>query len=71
MRKLILHYHLFKNAGSSIDEILKRSFGDSWLAFDLDRASAKILPAEMAAVISEHRGACDFFSSGFAATTEG
>ncbi|WP_346839860.1 sulfotransferase family 2 domain-containing protein [Microbulbifer sp. SAOS-129_SWC] len=54
MRKLILHYHLFKNAGSSIDEILKGSFGDSWTSFDKDTASAKILPAEMRAFIDEN-----------------
>jgi hypothetical protein len=29
-RDLIVHYHLFKNAGSSIDEILKQNFGDRW-----------------------------------------
>jgi hypothetical protein len=28
MRKIIVHYHLFKNAGSSVDAILKRNFND-------------------------------------------
>ena len=27
-RKIILHYHLFKNAGTSIDHILKQNFGE-------------------------------------------
>ena len=27
---LVLHYHLFKNAGTSVDEMLKRNFGDRW-----------------------------------------
>ena len=27
-RKIILHYHLFKNAGTSIDQILKENFGE-------------------------------------------
>lgn len=31
MRKVILHYHLFKNAGTSIDEMLKASFGERWV----------------------------------------
>ena len=31
MRTIILHYHLFKNAGSSIDAILKKSFEDRWV----------------------------------------
>jgi hypothetical protein len=29
-RELILHYHLFKNAGTSIDELLRRNFGPRW-----------------------------------------
>ena len=31
MRIVILHYHLFKNAGTSIDKILKDNFGDQWI----------------------------------------
>ena len=27
---LILHYHLFKNAGTSVDQMLKKNFGDKW-----------------------------------------
>lgn len=49
-----MHYHLFKNAGSSVDEILKQSFGDSWKTFDKDRAEAKILPLEMAVFINHN-----------------
>ena len=30
-RKLLLHYHLFKNAGTSVDAILRRNFGDRWV----------------------------------------
>jgi hypothetical protein len=29
-RTIILHYHLLKNAGTSVDPILKRNFGDKW-----------------------------------------
>jgi hypothetical protein len=29
-RAVILHYHLFKNAGTSIDELLRRNFGARW-----------------------------------------
>lgn len=29
-RTVILHYHLFKNAGTSIDELLGRNFGARW-----------------------------------------
>ncbi len=27
MRTVILHYHFFKNAGTSVDDILIRNFG--------------------------------------------
>ncbi|MEM7597358.1 MAG: sulfotransferase family 2 domain-containing protein [Pseudomonadota bacterium] len=30
-RTVILHYHLFKNAGTSIDQILKKNFGTGWV----------------------------------------
>ena len=29
-RFVILHYHLFKNAGTSVDSVLKRNFGALW-----------------------------------------
>lgn len=29
-RSVILHFHLFKNAGTSVDEILQYNFGDQW-----------------------------------------
>ena len=31
MRKIILHYHFFKNAGTSIDEMLKANFPQKWV----------------------------------------
>lgn len=31
MRTVILHNHLFKNAGTSVDLILRQNFGDAWL----------------------------------------
>ena len=30
-RVVLLHYHLFKNAGTSLDTILKRNFGAAWV----------------------------------------
>jgi hypothetical protein len=30
VRHILLHYHLFKNAGTSVDAILQKSFGDTW-----------------------------------------
>lgn len=31
MRKAIFHYHFFKNAGTSIDVLLKRNFPEQWV----------------------------------------
>lgn len=31
MRKLIFHYHLFKNAGTSVDALLKANFSGRWV----------------------------------------
>jgi hypothetical protein len=44
-RTLILHYHLFKNAGTSVDEMLQRNFGAQWVTQEFhvprrDNASA-------------------------------
>jgi hypothetical protein len=30
-RRLLIHYHLFKNAGTSVDAILRRNFADRWI----------------------------------------
>ena len=34
IRNVILHYHIFKNAGSTIDAILKKNFPSSWGAVE-------------------------------------
>lgn len=34
MRRVIFHLHLFKNAGTSIDALLRRNFGARWVARD-------------------------------------
>ena len=31
---VIVHYHIYKNAGSSVDRLLAESFGADWAAFD-------------------------------------
>lgn len=33
-RPVILHYHIFKNAGSSVDAMLQKCFPDSWTNYD-------------------------------------
>ncbi|MBX2882272.1 MAG: sulfotransferase family 2 domain-containing protein [Granulosicoccus sp.] len=53
-RSLLLHYHLFKNAGSSVDRLLRESFGSAWVNFDKDLPGQKISPAEMQEFIEAH-----------------
>jgi hypothetical protein len=36
MRKIIYHYHLFKNAGTSVDEMLKANFGARWVTREFE-----------------------------------
>lgn len=37
-RTVFLHYHLFKNAGTSLDAILKSHFGDRWVTQEFKTA---------------------------------
>lgn len=53
-RKVILHYHVFKNAGTSIDQMLKASLGERWAQWDKEDPGAKISPKEMEEYILDH-----------------
>jgi len=54
MKHLIVHYHIFKNAGSTIDHILGKNFGKTWLTFDGEKAHSRISPEELENFISSH-----------------
>jgi len=53
-RPVILHYHLFKCAGTSIEQVLKSQFGRRFATWDKSDPAAKISAIEMAAYIHEH-----------------
>lgn len=36
-RTVLLHYHLFKNAGTSLDQVLQRNFGSQWVTREFER----------------------------------
>lgn len=40
MRTVILHHHLFKNAGTSLDQILKDNFGNAWVTREFSASPA-------------------------------
>lgn len=48
MKTIIVHYHIFKNAGSTVDYILEQNFGGGWRAFDGPAAAGRIEPSELA-----------------------
>jgi len=63
-RQVLVHYHVFKNAGSTLDSILEANFGDRFARLDGDRHDSNVcndaliaflerLPA-LAAVTSHH-----------------
>lgn len=54
MKHLIVHYHIFKNAGSTVDHILQNNFRDAWLPFDGEKAHSRILPEELKNFILSH-----------------
>ncbi|MBU0620471.1 MAG: sulfotransferase family 2 domain-containing protein [Gammaproteobacteria bacterium] len=57
MRNVIVHYHIFKNAGSTIDHILQNNFKNSWIAYDGEKAHSRISPQELENFIVSHPSA--------------
>ncbi len=47
MRFVILHYHIFKNAGTTIQEILDRNFGERFFRLDTPHRDGRISNAEL------------------------
>jgi len=50
MRKIIVHYHLFKNAGTSVDLLLERNFGSRWGKYE--GSGKKLMPDELGAYLT-------------------
>jgi len=46
-RSVLVHYHLFKNAGTSVERLLQQSFGSAWRSWDKPEPGAKICGLEM------------------------
>jgi len=47
-RHIIIHYHLYKNAGSTLDFILESHFNKNWLSYDPpNRAIGSLRPLEI------------------------
>lgn len=63
MRKIVFHYHLFKNAGTSVDLLLKKNFGRLWVSNEfssndyptnLSQVSSWLQQAQYAQAFSSH-----------------
>jgi len=53
-RRVILHYHLFKNAGSSVDHILAANFGKRWASVEGEQLWSVLEPDALADFIRRH-----------------
>ena len=53
---LILHIHLFKNAGTSIERVLRDNYGDTWMAYDKDEPGAFVTDEEVATLREQQPG---------------
>lgn len=54
MRHIILHYHVFKNAGSTFAATLKRNFGERFATYDSERYNARLLPGDLIGFIQDN-----------------
>lgn len=54
LRYVVVHYHIMKNAGSTIISILEREFGDGFYDIHRSAASDVIGPDDLAEFIAEH-----------------
>ena len=50
---IIVHYHIFKNAGSSIDRLLHTAFGSGWTSFEGPTPTSLLRPHDLATFIRD------------------
>lgn len=55
MRNIIIHYHIFKNAGTTFDWTLEKNFGNKALKFDkYDEPLATMMPHDLLIFLENH-----------------
>lgn len=54
LRFVILHYHILKNAGTTIENILDRNFGDRFARLDTPDRDGRIEQADILSYLNEH-----------------
>ncbi|WP_445146017.1 hypothetical protein [Dyella sp. Tek66A03] len=55
-QSILIHYHIFKNAGSSVDACLQRSFGSLWGTFEGEHAHDVQSSGQLATFIQANPG---------------
>jgi hypothetical protein len=55
-RFVIIHYHIFKNGGTTIESILQREFGDGFATLHGPDDNSILTGDDLAAFLREHRG---------------
>jgi hypothetical protein len=53
---VILHYHIFKNAGTSFDQTLSDNFGAQWSTLEAPAGDQRLSPADVAAHLVKNPG---------------
>ncbi|MEW5789225.1 MAG: hypothetical protein AB1899_15375 [Pseudomonadota bacterium] len=56
MAPILIHYHIFKNAGSSVDHALRAHFGDAWTTWDGDSHHDALSPSALAGYLRANPG---------------
>jgi len=54
VRFVLLHYHFFKNAGSTVEEILEHSFFENYARLDTEHFDGAVSPKELVSFLSRH-----------------
>jgi|GEM_PF-422985 len=62
IRNAIVHYHLFKNAGSSVDEVLKANFPNRWVTREFSDGQQSVNIAQVGQWIEQEKDAVAFSS---------
>ena len=54
MRFVILHYHIFKNAGTAVENLLKSNFGSRFATFEGDSLDCQLSPGSLGAWLEQN-----------------
>jgi hypothetical protein len=54
LRTLVVHYHIFKNAGCSVDSILEATFGNRWASLEGSTPTSLLRPSDLSVFVKDH-----------------